>query len=251
MFSLAGKRALVTGASRGIGRGIALALAKAGADLILNDAKPEPELESIVTETRELGVESFAGPADVSSEDSVMALLAQVESTMGGLDILISNAGTSRAEEFSDISVASWHEVMDNNVTSSFLCARGSLDIMKKNSAGGRMILISSIVAHQGALFGHAHYAASKSAQLGLTKTLARVAAEHRITVNAIAPGVIATELSARTHGDDAIADFSTTIPLGIGTVDDVAAAALFLASDEARYITGITLDVNGGQYIR
>ncbi|WP_116953132.1 SDR family NAD(P)-dependent oxidoreductase [Jiangella endophytica] len=246
---LDGQRALVTGAGRGIGRGIALALAGAGAHVVVNDLRAE-DAERTAAEIAATGVEGLPAVADVSTEDGARHALDTASTALGGLDVLVNNAGIARPEPFHDITLQSWREVLDNNLTSAFLCARGAIDLM--GPAGyGRIVQVSSIVAHQGALYGHAHYAASKSALLGLTRTLARTAAPYGITVNAVAPGVIATELSAATLGGDTVEELRRQIPLGIGTVDDVAAAALFLASPQARYVTGTTLDVNGGLYMR
>ena len=124
------------------------------------------------------------------------------------------------------------------------------MEIMKKQKKG-RIIQISSVVAQRGALFGHVHYAATKSGQIGFTKTLARTGAPYNITVNAIAPGIIATELLYQTHGEDGVKELDKSIPLGLGHIEDVGYAAVFLASDEAAYITGATLDINGGANFR
>ncbi|TDD65411.1 SDR family oxidoreductase [Jiangella aurantiaca] len=246
---LDGQRALVTGAGQGIGRGIALALAEAGAHVVVNDLRPG-DAHRTAADVAAAGVTGIAAVADVSTEDGARHVLDTASTALGGLDVLVNNAGIARPEPFHEITLQSWHEVLDNNLTSAFLCARGAIDLMRP-AGYGRIVQVSSVVAHQGALYGHAHYAASKSALLGLTRTLARTAAPYGITVNAVAPGVIATELSASTLGSDTVEELRRQIPLGIGTVDDVAAAALFLAGPQARYVTGTTLDVNGGLYMR
>jgi 3-oxoacyl-[acyl-carrier protein] reductase len=250
MFSLAGKVALVTGASRGLGAGIAQVLAQAGADVAVNYRRSAEQAEKVATAVRELGRRSVCLAADVSQEEEVAQLFTEVQGHFGRLDILVANAGTSRAETISEITLESWREIIDNNLTSTFLCCKQALDIMRRQG-GGRIIVISSMVGHNGALFVHVHYAATKSAQLGFVKTLARTAAPYGITVNAVAPGIIATELLYQTHGDEGVARLATQVPLGLGSVDDVGAAVAFLASAEARYITGTTLDVNGGMYMR
>lgn len=125
------------------------------------------------------------------------------------------------------------------------------MELMRANRQEGRIVFVSSMVAHQGALFGHAHYAASKSGQLGMMKTLARTGAPLGITVNAVAPGIIETELLLKTHGTEGVEKLAGSVPLGLGKPEDVGKAVAFLCSDDARYITGATLDVNGGMYLR
>ena len=150
----------------------------------------------------------------------------------------------------SDIDLESWKKIIDTNLTSAFLCSKEAMNIMKKQNFG-RIIQISSVVGHQGALKGHIHYASSKSGQLGFTKTLARTGAPYGITANAIAPGIIKTELLYTTHGEAGVEKLTTTVPLGLGTTSDIGSAAVYLSSEEAGYVTGVTLDVNGGLYIR
>ncbi|UQZ82726.1 3-oxoacyl-[acyl-carrier-protein] reductase FabG [Paenibacillus konkukensis] len=250
MFTLAGKVALVTGSSRGIGRGIALGLAKAGADVVINSLHITENAMQLVESIKEMGRTSIAVQADASREDDVERLFRTITEKFGRLDILVNNAGTSRAETIVETSLQSWNEMIANNLTSTFLCSKYAMEMMMPQRSG-RIISNSSVVGHQGALYGHVHYAATKSGQMGFTKTLARTAAPYGITVNAIAPGIIETELLQQTHGDEKVAQLSASVPLGLGTVEDIAAATVFLASDEARYITGITLDVNGGLYLR
>jgi len=249
-FDLTGKTALVTGSTRGLGRGIALGLAKAGADIIVNALHMTQDSCSVAEEIQRLGRRCTAIQADVSDESDVQRLFGEIHKQFGRLDILINNAGTSRSETIFEMSLESWKRILDNNLTSTFLCCKYAMNLMKEQGTG-RIVQISSVVGHQGALFGHVHYASSKSGQLGFTKTLARTAAPLGITVNAIAPGIIETELLHQTHGDEKINELAKSVPLGLGKAEDVAAAAVFLCSDEARYITGITLDVNGGQYLR
>ena len=143
-----------------------------------------------------------------------------------------------------------WNRILQTNLTSGYLCSKQAMELMREQG-GGRILFISSVVGERGALFGHLHYAATKSGQLGMVKTLARTAAPCNITVNAIAPGVIATELLYQTHGDNGVAELGKEIPLGLGTPEDIGAAAVYLSSDEARYVTGATLDVNGGTHFR
>ncbi|RED77585.1 SDR family NAD(P)-dependent oxidoreductase [Cohnella phaseoli] len=250
MFDLTGKVALVTGAARGIGSGIAIGLAQAGADIAINDLYADGDAKGLAAQIRGLGRRAIVLAADVSREAQVRAMFEGLDAAFGRLDILVNNAGLSRPETIMETSLASWNELLGVNLTGSFLCAKLAMERMTRQRFG-RILQIASVVAHQGALYGHAHYAASKSGQLGLTKTLARTAAAYGITVNAIAPGVIETKLLRRTLGDARIQALGQEIPLGLGRLEDIAAAAVFLASDEARYVTGFTLDVNGGQYLR
>lgn len=249
MFNLSGKVALVTGSARGLGLAIAFGLARAGAAVIMNDLHTEKLAQETLEQMGKLNPDCIAIPADVSDEHQVRLMFGQVADRFGRLDILVNNAGSSAAEDIFETSLDSWKAILDNNLTSTFLCSKYAMQIMSKQRAG-RIIQISSVVGHQGALFGHVHYASSKSGQMGFTKTLARTAAPYGVTVNCLAPGVIETELLYQTLGDERVSELAEQIPLGLGRAEDVAAAALFLASDEARYITGITLDINGGQYM-
>ncbi|WP_053202468.1 SDR family NAD(P)-dependent oxidoreductase [Jiangella muralis] len=242
MFRLDGKVAVITGGARGIGAGVTHALAAAGARTAVVDRDP---VRAGSPPGRTMTVQ-----ADVADAAQVEHAFAAVHDAWGAVDILINNAGVAAREPFEDITSDSWDAVFAVNTRGAFLCAQTALRYMR-HQRGGRIVQIASVTAHQGALLGHAHYAASKSAQLGLTKTLSRVCAPFGVTANAIAPGVIRTELSSATLGPSTLAELGATIPLGLGSVDDVAHAAVYLASDEARYVTGITLDVNGGQYLR
>lgn len=250
MFELTGKVALVTGSTKGIGLGIAKGLARAGADVIMNSHTTEDDPEQAVRDIAEQGGKAAFFQADVSRESDVQGLFESINEQYGRLDILVNNAGISKAESILETDLDSWHQVIDTNLTSCFLCAKYAMDMMIRRKSG-RIVQISSVVAHQGAVFGHVHYAASKSGMLGLTKSLARTAAPHGITVNAVAPGIIDTELLRRTHGESRLEELRRSVPLGLGSVDDVAAAVIFLASEEAHYITGSTIDVSGGLYFR
>ena len=250
MFELTGKIALVTGASNGIGKGEAVCLARAGADLVVNYRSDGQGAEDTAEKIRALGRRALTVRADVSDSGDVHRLFEQIRREFGRLDILINNAGTSRAEDIFEITEESWNSLIQTNLTSGFLCAKEAIELMREQH-GGRIIQISSVVAHQGALKGHLHYAASKAGQLGLTRTLARTGAPYGITVNAIAPGIIRTDLLMKTHGEAGVRKLAEGVPLGLGETDDVGNAAVYLCSEEASYITGITLDVNGGQYIR
>lgn len=250
MFNLNGKIALVTGSSRGIGRGIALALAEAGADVVVNCMGNVAAAEEVADKIREMGRRALVLKADVSEADQVKELFAKIVAEFGRLDILVNNAGTSQDKDIFEMDYADWDRIIKTNLTSGMLCSKAAMEIMREQKFG-RIIFISSVVGERGALFGHIHYAATKSGQIGITKTLARTGAKYNVTVNAIAPGMIGTELFISTHGEDGAKELGATIPLGLGKVEDVGAAAVYLASDEASYVTGATLDVNGGANFR
>lgn len=250
MFCLKGKVALVTGSSRGIGRGIALALAEAGADVVVNCMGNVEAAEEVAEKIRTFGRKALVVKANVSEADQVKMLFDKVMEEFGRLDILVNNAGTSQDKDIFEMTYEDWDRIIKTNLTSGMLCSKAAMEIMKEQKSG-RIMFISSVVGERGALFGHIHYAATKSGQIGITKTLARTAAKYHITVNAIAPGLIRTELLVQTHGEEGVEELGASIPLGLGKIEDVGAAAVFLASDEACYVTGATLDVNGGANFR
>ncbi len=249
MFDLTGKYALVTGASRGIGKAIAIAFAKCGADVIINYRSDDESAQKVADEITATGRKAEKFKADVTDEQSVKELYAFIKKEFGRLDILVNNAGISQAKDIFEMELEDWNNVMNVNLTSAFLCSKYAMEIMK-NQGTGRIISIASQAGERGALFGHAHYAASKSGMLAMTKTLARTAAPYGITANCIAPGVIFTDFTYAVHNDEEIASLEKSIPLGLGKPDDVSAAAVYLASDEARYVTGATIDINGGSHI-
>lgn len=250
MFRLDGKIALITGASRGIGAGIARTFAAAGADVAVNHLNEPEQAAPVCGEIRNLGRRAVPLPADVRCQDQVREMFQQLDREFGRLDILINNAGVCEYEDIFDTTKESWQRVLDTHLLGTFLCSREAMERMRQ-AKSGRIIQISSVVAHQGGLRGFVHYASAKAGQLGFTKTLARTAAPFGVTVNAIAPGIIATDMLYQTHGEEGVRKLEESVPLGLGRVEDVAAAALFLASDQARYVTGAVLDVNGGLYFR
>lgn len=250
MNELTGKTALITGSLRGIGKGIAMALAEKGADIILNDLEENDGLQEMIAAIRSLNRRVFFKAADVSSENDVKALFSFIKDKAGRLDILVNNAGTSQAKDIFDITLEDWEHIIGTNLTSCFLCAKYAMEMMEQQR-DGRIINISSVVGQQGALYGHLHYSASKSAILGLTKTLARTGAPLGIRVNCIAPGIIETDLLTQTHGAEGVARIAAGVPLGIGKPNDVGLAVAFLAGEGGNYITGATIDVNGGLYFR
>jgi len=247
---LEGKVAVITGAGRGIGASIARSLARAGANVVVNDLDPETGQRMAALIASE-GGSAISVQADVGDEPSVQSLFDSAFRWRGRLDILVCNAGVTESETIFTISLSEWEHVLRTNLTGAFLCAKYGMQLMKNQGTGGRVIFVGSGVVHQGALLGHVAYAASKGAVHSLARTLARTGAPLKITVNVIAPGITDTELLRATHPDSFIESVSASVPLGIGSPEDIGAAAVFMASEAARHITGITLDVNGGQIIR
>lgn len=239
-----GKIALVTGASRGIGRAIALRFAREGANVGINYRTSREEAEAVAESVRELGVEPKLLHADVSRPDQVQAMFEALD-VWGGVDILVNNAGVTRDGLLMRMSEDDWDEVMNVNLRGAFLCCRAAARPMVRKR-WGRIINMASVVGLAGNP-GQSNYAASKAGLIGLTRTLSRELASRNITVNAIAPGFIETDMVA-SLSEDARSHIRALIPMdGFGTPEDVAAAAAFLASDGARYITGQTIAVDGG----
>lgn len=247
MFNLAGKVALVTGASQGIGRDTALALAQAGAKVAVA-ARSESKLADLVQEIAAKGGEALAVTMDVADAEQVKAGFKQVLARFGRLDILVNNAAITRDGLALRMKLDDWDAVLRTNLTGAHLCIQQALGPMLRQK-GGRIINLASVVAQCGNA-GQANYVASKGGLLGLTKAIAIEVASRNITVNAIAPGFVETAMTA-VLPDKAKEELKARIPLGrMGTARDVAAAIVFLSSDEAGYITGHTLDVNGGMYL-
>jgi 3-oxoacyl-[acyl-carrier protein] reductase len=247
MFSLKDKVALVTGASQGIGRDTALALTEAGAKVVVA-ARNEEKLAALVGEIVLAGGQALAVRMDVADTEQVRAGFKQVIEKFARLDILVNNAAITHDGLSVRMKQGDWDAVIRTNLTGAHLCIQQALGTMMRARAG-RIINIASIVAQMGNA-GQANYVASKAGLIGLTKAMAIEISSRNITVNAVAPGFIETPMT------DALADkvkeeLKTRIPLGrMGSARDVAAAIVFLASDEAGYITGHVLDVNGGMYL-
>jgi 3-oxoacyl-[acyl-carrier protein] reductase len=247
MFSLKDKVALVTGASQGIGRGTSLALAGAGAKVAVA-ARSADKLASLVKEIEAAGGEALPVPMDVADAAQVKAGFQQVLAKFGKLDILVNNAAITRDTLALRMKLEDWEAVLRTNLTGAYLCAQQALGAMLKQRSG-RIINITSVVAETGNA-GQANYVASKAGLIGLTRALAVEVASRSITVNAVAPGFITTPMTDPLSQE--IKDkMKSLIPLGrFGTDGDVAAAIVYLASDEAGYITGQVLDVNGGMHM-
>ena len=246
MFNLAGKVALVTGASRGIGRAIAERLAAHEATVVA--AARGDHANDCVAALTARGLKAEALSVDVTDAAALESVPAGIIDRHGRLDIVVSNAGITRDQLLMRMKREDWDAVMATNLTAMFVLAQAAMRPMLKQR-GGRIIGVSSVVGQMGNA-GQTNYAASKAGLEGFVKALAREVASRTITVNAVAPGMIETDMT-RAVAEKAQADWASQIPLGrLGRVDEVAAAVCFLASDEAAYITGHVLAVNGGMYM-
>lgn len=241
MFDLTGKNALITGASGGIGGGIARALHQAGATVGLSGTRVEP-LEALAGD---LGERAHVLPCNLSDGAAVDALPKQAADAMGGVDILVNNAGITRDNLFMRMSQEEWQSVIDVNLTATFRLCKGVMRGMMK-ARWGRIVSISSVVGAIGNP-GQANYSASKAGVIGMSKSLAYEVASRGITVNAVAPGFITTAMTEKLT-DDQKSAILTQVPAGrMGEAEEIAAAVVYLASPEAGYVTGATLHVNGG----
>jgi 3-oxoacyl-[acyl-carrier protein] reductase len=246
MLDFSGKIAIVTGASRGIGRSIAEMLAARGAHVVA--ASRGDHAAATVAAIREAGGRAEAVSADVTDAASVEAMAGGALERHGRIDILVNNAGIARDQLMLRMKRDDWDQVIATNLTSAFLCVQAVLKPMIKQR-GGRIISISSVVGQTGNA-GQVNYAASKAGLIGFSKAMAREVASRNITVNVVTPGLIETDMTTAIT-NKAQADWASAIPLGrLGAPRDVAAAVCFLASDEAAYITGQVLAVNGGMYM-
>jgi len=248
MFSLKGKKALVTGSSRGIGRGIALTLAKQGADVAINYRSRQAEAEAVAREITKMGRQALVIEADVSNLEDVARMFTKVKEEWGQLDILVNNAGILQFKPFAEISPADWDKMLAVNLRAQFFCAQEAVKLMKKQ---GRIVNIASISSGgMGVAYPQiAHYTTSKGGVVGLTEALAVELGPKGINVNAIAPGSIDTDMGGQGGADEKVqqALINRLPKRRIGQPEDIGAAAAFLASDEADYITGVVLYVDGG----
>jgi 3-oxoacyl-[acyl-carrier protein] reductase len=243
-MSLSGHVALVTGASQGIGRTVALRLAKDGATVVLA-ARNQEKLNELAAEITAAGGKAAAFPLDVADEDQVKSTIKAAIAQFGKIDILVNNAGITRDQLVMRMKRADWDAVLQTNLTSAYLCIQAVISSMLKQR-WGRIINITSVFGQMGQA-GQANYSASKAGLIGLTMAIAREVGSRNITCNAVAPGFIETPMTA-VLSDDFKQTAVKQIPLArVGTPDDVASAVAFLASDEASYITGHVLNVNGG----
>jgi 3-oxoacyl-[acyl-carrier protein] reductase len=244
-MSLQGKVAIVTGASRGIGKAIAVELGKRGAKVVVNYSKSAEGANEAVEAIKAAGSEAVAFQADVSDAKAAAALIKAATDTYGRLDILVNNAGTTRDQLLMSMPEEDWDLVLTTNLKSAFNCSKAAVRPMIRQRAG-RIINITSVSGVMGNA-GQTNYSASKAGLIGFTKALAREVATRNVTVNAVAPGFIPTDLT-NNLADNLKNETIKAIPLGRwGTADEIAHAVAFFASDEAGYITGQTLNVDGG----
>ncbi len=242
---LQGKHALVTGASRGIGRSIALELAKQGASVAVNYSGSEDRAQAVVEEIEAMGQKAFKVQADVSNEKSVKEMITSVVDTFGSIDILVNNAGITKDNLLMRMKEDEFDQVINTNLKGVFLCTKAATRPMMKQRSG-KIINVASIVGVSGNP-GQANYVAAKAGVIGMTKSVAKELASRNILVNAVAPGFISTDMT------DALSDEQRTsmlelVPLGkLGTPENVATVVKFLASDDAEYITGETIHIDGG----
>jgi glucose 1-dehydrogenase len=252
---LKGQKALVTGASSGIGKAVAIELGKAGAEVMVNYASSEAPAQEVVAEIEKSGSRAFVYQADVSQEDQVAAMFEKMKNELGTIDILINNAGLQQDAPFDEMTLAQWNRVINVNLTGQFLCAREAVREFKRRGvvqeiscAAGKIICISSV--HEIIPWaGHVNYAASKGGVMLMMKSIAQEVAPYRIRVNSIAPGAIRTPINTDAwQTPEAYEALMTLVPYKrIGEPEDIGRAAVWLASDYADYVTGISLFVDGG----
>lgn len=241
------KVVVVTGASRGIGRAIATKMAADGAKVVVS-ARSADALDNLVSEIREQGGDAISVPTDISSTADVDSLFGAAVEAFGRVDVLVNNAGITRDNLLVRMKDADWDAVLDTNLKGAFLCTRAAAKIMGKQRVG-RIVNISSVVGEMGNA-GQANYCASKAGLIGLTKSVARELAKRNVTVNAITPGFIVTDMTD-VLSEKVKESLLGQIPLGrFGEAEDIVSAVMFLASDQAAYITGQVLGVNGGMYM-
>lgn len=256
--ALRGQTALVTGASSGIGKAVAKALAGAGANVVVNYAGDEAAADEVVRDIRESNGDAVAVKADVSSEDEVIRMFETARREYGTVDVLVSNAGIQEDSAFLDMTIEKWERVIGVNLTGAFLCAREAARefirrgvVAGRSKTAGKIIFMSSV--HEAIPWaGHVNYAASKGGMMQLMKTIAQELAPHRIRVNSIAPGAIKTPINRSAwETPEAEARLLKLIPYGrVGEPEDIASVAVWLASDESDYLVGATVFVDGGMML-
>ena len=252
---LEGQKALVTGGNSGIGQAVAIALGRAGADVVVNYVRSEAQAQEVVAEIEKCGCRAFAHQADVSQEDHVKAMFERMKNELGTIDILINNAGLQQDAPFEEMTVDQWNRVINVNLTGQFLCAREAVREFKRRGvvpevscAAGKIICMSSV--HEIIPWaGHVNYAASKGGVMLMMKSIAQEVAPYRIRINSIAPGAIRTPINTDAwQTPEAYEALMTLVPYKrIGEPEDIGRAAVWLASDYADYVNGTSLYVDGG----
>lgn len=241
-----GRSAIITGGTRGIGKAIVLELARRGASVAFNYSKSADEAEALKSEIEKLGVKGFAAQCDVANTESAAEFVGAVKDAFGTVDYLVNNAGITRDQLILRMKEEDWDAVLDTNLKGAWNFSKAVLRPMMKNENGGSILNISSISGVVGML-GQSNYSASKAGMIGLTKSLAKEVASRKITVNALAPGMIETEMTSEMNADFR-EKIVAAIPLGrLGSVQEIADIACFLLSDSARYITGQVIQADGG----
>ncbi len=247
MHDLSGKVAIVTGGSRGIGRAISLALAEAGADILLNYSRSDKEADKVKKEIEKFGRKCVTVRANVGNFQQAQGLGKAAMSHFGKVDILVNNAGINRDRTLKRMTFEQWNEVIQTNLSSVFNCTKAVIDPLSER--GGVIISISSIIGEMGNL-GQCNYASTKAGIIGFTKTMARELAKSNIRVNAVAPGFVETDMLG-TVPEDIRDQIKKEIALGrFGTPEEIAMSVVYLCSSAASWITGVTLRINGGHYI-
>ncbi len=250
-LKLKGKNALITGASRGVGRAIALGLAAEGVNVVVTARSQSTELLAVVEAAQVLGVNAYPLAASMSNADEVILMMKEAEALLGDLDILINNAGIWLTGWIEEIQLADWEQTLDVNLTAPFLTSQYFAQTNLAKKRPGRIININSQAAFNGSTTGHAHYAASKAGMVALTISMARELSAKGITVNGIALGVVDTDMIR----DQLAAQpgyYESRIPIGrVAQPEDVANIVVFMASEPAAYLTGTTIDATGGMLMR
>lgn len=250
-LKLKGKCAIVTGSSRGVGRGIATALAQEGAKVVVNYNRSAEKAEELVESIRKEGGEAYAVKADLGNPDECRKLLEEAEKKYGSADILINNAGVWPTNWVQDIPLDEWNKTIDVNLTSVFLTSQAFVKYNIDKGRGGKILNVTSQAAFHGSTTGHAHYAASKAGVVALTVSMAREMAKYGINVNAIALGMVQTDMTSKALEKNK-EYYMKRIPIGrVAQPSDIANIALFLVSEPAGYITGATIDATGGMLMR
>jgi 3-oxoacyl-[acyl-carrier protein] reductase len=242
-LGLSGKRALVTGGSRGIGRSIVLGLAQGGASVAACYNRESDDVERLRAELQQIGGESYLAQADLAEPQSAQAFVQDASGRFGGLDIVINNAGVVSHAMIEQLTLEEWHRVLDTNLTAVYLVAKAALEVMAE---GGSIVNITSAVAMRG-MPGRVHYISSKAGLIGLTRALCKEVGRRGIRVNAVAPGIIETDQTGELD-EAGRARYSGLAALNrLGRPEEIASVALFLASDQASFVSGVTLNVDGG----